>query len=98
AVCLHSSPTRRSSDLVPGSARQGVVYNIDSTDPDLIHIAAFRDFVQSPYASWGYVRATATPQVSITGTTSSSITVRVLEQYGYRSEEHTSELQSRVDL
>jgi regulation of enolase protein 1 (concanavalin A-like superfamily) len=71
---------------VPGSARQAVI-QIGNTDGAKVEIKAFRDFVRSPAAQL-WAKPTITPSLTVTGTTSSSISLRVTESFGYNGGEN----------
>jgi regulation of enolase protein 1 (concanavalin A-like superfamily) len=65
-----------------GTARQARI-NIGNGDSEDLKITAFRDFVQSAPARWGFVRATITPELYVIAETSSSVTLRIHEpQFG----------------
>src|SRR5207249_6912559 len=83
---LHSFPTRRSSDLALSTSR-GAQLSSCSACPPLVHRAR-------PRHTLGGLSVIA-PCIESTGISTSSRTTTVI---CLRSEEHTSELQSRFDL
>src|SRR5207249_11055488 len=91
---LHSFPTRRSSDL--RAERVAAAARPDRVEPDVLHVRTVeaQDFVLKDGDGRVYARLSVTP--SLTAMDPNGRSPRLYDMP--RSEEHTSELQSRFDL
>src|SRR5207247_6217810 len=90
---LHSFPTRRSSDL---SSLPVIVYVIAELLDKLWHLPGVRGICLLPLIST--VDGRKLPAKAWTPSSASLCSPRIVDTRRARSEEHTSELQSRVDL